>query len=314
MLNRLLLITLFLLAFILPLSAQEKDSTDIWSDWGEDENAECTSHDHDVNYSLFYEPFGGKPTIELTYGNSDIAMKSFGKLSSNRGFANAGSAELRLSYSSLNDYEDYIVKYKNRFFFVSNNSTDLVSKKNTPFNINSNLWRFGFGTQEGYGYKIGSSAIVPYNSNSFVWSRVEWNMPTYAGNLPELTAEDQNRLDLFNNAFRFGTMAEGGVKVQLVPLFTLNAGYEKAVIFPRYLVWKQLGSMIVEAAAQGAVGMFSSEVLDSSPAAGPIVNFLLKSGVSYAIYQLRREKMNWPFNSAEPLTYDTWKVGMTFTF
>ncbi|HEX2869042.1 MAG TPA: hypothetical protein VHO03_18520 [Ignavibacteriales bacterium] len=312
MLNRLLLITLFLLAFILPLSAQEKDSTDIWDDWGDEESAECTSHDHDFEFMPFHS-FGGKPTIELTYGNSEIGMKSFGKLSQ-RGFANAGSAELRLSYSSLDDYDDYLVKYKNHFFFVSNNSTDLVSKENAPFKINSNLWRFGFGTQEGYGYKIGSSAIVPYTSNSFVWSRVEWNMPTYAGNLPALAAEDQTRLDLFNNAFRFGTMAEGGIKVQLVPLFTLNAGYEKSVIFPRYLVWKQLGSFIVEGIAQGAVSMFAGEVMDSSPAAGPVVNFLLKSGVSYAIYQLRREKMNWPFNSAEPLTYDTWKVGMTFTF
>lgn len=312
MLNRLLLTTLFLLAFILPLSAQEKDSTDIWDDWGEDNTSECKSHDRNFEFMPFHS-FGGSPTIELTYGNSDIAMKSFGKLS-NRGFANAGSAELRLSYSSMDDYEDYIVKYKNHFFFVSNNSTDLVSKSNTPFNINSNLWRFGFGTQEGYGYKIGRSAIVPYTSNSFVWSRVEWNMPTYAGKLPELTAEDQNRLDLFNNAFRFGTMAEGGVKVQIVPLFTLNAGYEKSVIFPRYLVWKQLGSFIVEGIAQGAVSMFAGEVMDSSPAAGPIINFLLKNGVSYAIYQLRREKMNWPFNSAEPLTYDTWKIGMTFTF
>lgn len=312
MLKRTLLTSLFLLAFILPLSAQEKDSTDVWEDWGEDETSECKSHDQLFNYTPF-ESFGGNPTIELTYGNSDIAMKSFGKLS-NRGFANVGSAELKLSYSSLDDYEDYVVKYKNRFFFVSNNSTDLVSEKNTPFNINSNLWRFGFGTQEGYGYKIGSSAVVPYTSNSFVWSRVEWNIPTYAGNLPELPAEDQNRLDLFNNAFRFGTMAEGGIKLQIVPLFTLNAGYEKSVIFPRYLVWKQLGSFIIEEIAQGAVGMFAREVMDSSPAAGPVVNFLLKNGVSYAIYQLRREKMNWPFNSAEPLTYDTWKIGMTFTF
>ncbi|MCU7492169.1 MAG: hypothetical protein ACM3UR_02315 [Bacteroidota bacterium] len=312
MLKPSLLISLFLLAFVLPLSAQEKDSTDIWEDWGDEDNTECTtSHGRDYGFMQFHS-FGGKPTIELTYGNSNVGIKSFGKLSQ-RDFANVGSAELRLSYSRLEDYDDYIVRYRNRFFFVSNNSTDLVSKKGTASDISSDLWRFGFGTQDGYGYKIGSSAIVPYTSNSFVWSRVDWDLPE-GGTLPGMTAEDQNRLDLFNNAFRFGSMTEGGVKLQIVPLFTLNAGYERSVIFPRYLVWKQLGSLAVEAAALGLADMFAGEVMDSSPAAGPIINFLLKSGVSYAVYQLRREKMNWPFNSAEPLTYDTWKIGMTFTF
>lgn len=307
MLKRVLLTSLFLASFILPLSAQEKDSTDTWDDWGDEESTECNSG-HNYEFMPF-NSFGGKPTIEMTYGNSNIGIKSFGKLS-NRSFSNTGSAELKLSYSSMNEFNDYVVKYSNRFFFVSNNSTDLISKKGASADISSDLWRFGFGHQSGYGYKIGPSAIVPYTSNSFMWSRVEWNLPVNGG----LTNEDMNTLNLFNNSFRFGSMTESGIKVQLVPLFTLNAGYERAIIFPRYLIWKHMGSLIVEAAAQGMVDMFAGEVMDSSPAAGPIVNFLLKSGVSYAVYQLRREKMNWPFKSAEPLTYDTWKVGMTFTF
>ncbi|MCU7495394.1 MAG: hypothetical protein HF314_10280 [Ignavibacteria bacterium] len=311
MLKRLLLTSLFLLAFILPLKAQEKDSTDIWDDWGNEDNTECSHHSHDFNFMGFHN-FNGKPTIEATYGNSDIGIKSFGKLS-NKGFLNAGSAELKLSYSSLNDYDENIVEYKNRFFFVSNNSTDLVKKKDNSQDIKSDLWRFGFGIQNGYGYKMGRSAVIPYTSNSIVWSRVEWNTPE-DGLIPGLSEEDLNRLDLFNNAFRFGTMSEGGVKLQIVPLFTINAGYERAAIFPRYLVWKQLGSFVIEAAALGALDTFVDEIMDSSPAAGPVVNFLLKNGLSYAIYELRREKMSWPFKSAEPLTYDTWKIGMTFTF
>lgn len=311
MLKRLLLTSLFLSILILPLSAQEKDSTDNWDDWGNEESTGSDHPDHDYGFIQFHH-FSGKPTIEATYGNSKIGIKSFGKLS-NRGFANVGSAELKLSYSSLDEFEDYIVRYKNRFFFVSNNTTDLISKKSTSGDLGSDMWRFGFGVQDGYGYKFGSSAVVPYTSNSFMWSRVEWNLSGRTA-LSELLPEEFNTLNLFNNSFRFGSMTEGGIKLQLVPLFTLNAGYERSVIFPRYLVWKQLGSLMIEAVAITMADGFTGEVLDSSPAAGPIVNFLLKNGISYAIYQLRREKMNWPFNSAEPLTYDTWKIGMTFTF
>jgi hypothetical protein len=54
--------------------------------------------------------------------------------------------------------------------------------------------------------------------------------------------------------------------------------------------------------------------MDSSPYAGPVVGFILKSALSYGIYELRQEKMNWPFSSAAPLSYDQVKFGMTFNF
>jgi hypothetical protein len=59
---------------------------------------------------------------------------------------------------------------------------------------------------------------------------------------------------------------------------------------------------------------FVKEIVRSSPYSGPIVNFILKNGFAYAMYELRKEKMHWPFNSAEPLMYNSYKAGMTFTF
>ena len=125
---------------------------------------------------------------------------------------------------------------------------------------------------------------------------------------------DAETLDLFNNAFRFGTMMESGIRIQFIPLISVNAGYEREIVFPRHLFWKSAGSMAIEWAGIGAIDFFVSEVMDDSPAAGPIINFVLKSGLSYGLYQLRRDKMNWPFESAEPLTLDSWRFGITFTF
>jgi hypothetical protein len=59
---------------------------------------------------------------------------------------------------------------------------------------------------------------------------------------------------------------------------------------------------------------FINEVFKSSPAAGPIVNFVLKNALAYGIYELRQEKMNWPFSSEAPLAFDQFKVGVTFIF
>ena len=57
-----------------------------------------------------------------------------------------------------------------------------------------------------------------------------------------------------------------------------------------------------------------NKIFKSSPAAGPVVNFLLKNALAYGIYELRKDKMNWPFKSEAPITYDQFKFGVTFVF
>ncbi|MGE5496467.1 MAG: hypothetical protein ACM3Q2_00215 [Syntrophothermus sp.] len=300
------LLTSTLLA--LPVMAQEEETDSTGCDKGNE--SVFDEEDWDWNWDWNFRQghagysFSGQPTIEALYGVSAIGVKSL-----NGKFADAGAAELRLSYSTLRERGYGIAVYKNNFVFLSNNNLDLKEQSKAG-NLNSEAWRFGIGWQRAFAYTIGSAAIIPYNSNQIVWTRfkVQDSLGTVRN------AADRNVLKEFDETFRFGTSAEAGIKVQIVPVLTFNAAYERAAIFPRHLFWKQAGSWIIEMAGQGVLEQFAKEVMHSSPAAGPIVNFLLKSGLSYAVYELRKEKMNWPFDSAEPLTFDTWKVGMTFTF
>jgi len=72
--------------------------------------------------------------------------------------------------------------------------------------------------------------------------------------------------------------------------------------------------MLLEFGGYSLTDRFVKAVLRSSPYAAPIVDFFLKNAVSFAMYELRKEKMNWPFKSVAPLTFDTWKLGVTFRF
>lgn len=328
MIKKILLLTFFTAAILSSsLFAQEKDSTYssdstyTSSSSNEDDDSDCDSgwasdwgdwSNKWNNHRWHSFSFHGKPTLEATYGVSKIGIKSLGK-----SFANTGSAEIKVSYSSLHKRTDYISQYQNNFAFLSNNSMDLTSDKSNANDLTSETWRFGLGWQSGYAYQFGNAAIIPYNSNAFVWTRIKYtgnSNPVENPGLYNLSAVDAQMLKEFNETIRFGQLSEGGIKLQVVPILTLNAGYERAIVFPRHMFWKHAGSLILEGIGQGAIDTFVHEVLDSSPAAAPIVNFLLKNGFSYAFYQLRKEKMNWPFDTAEPLTYDTWKIGMTFTF
>jgi hypothetical protein len=121
-------------------------------------------------------------------------------------------------------------------------------------------------------------------------------------------------MDRFEDGVRFGSSNDGGIRIVATSLISLDANYQRSIVFERHLFWKWAGSAIIEAAANGLLDVFIKEIFKSSPPAGPIVNFLLKNALAYGIYELRQEKMNWPFPSTQPLSFDSFRFGATFTF
>lgn len=252
----------------------------------------------------------GKPTIEISYGLSETKHDKF-----KSSFAKVGFAEIKLGYASMDNDDGIVNEFNEKYGFISRLATSLHSDKAKGSELSSDLIRFGFGRRSGYCYDFGQFRILPYTENSAVWSKLEMkDYPvgiTYNSND---AVNDTEILQRFDKEFRFGTSAEGGIRFELGHLISFNAGYETAVIFPRHMFWKHLGSFAIEAAGLNVIDNFVDEVFDSSPAATPIVNFLLKNGFSYAFYTLKKENMNWPFKTESPLTYETFKFGVTFTF
>jgi hypothetical protein len=299
---------LFVTAFIFIVnsnlfSQEEEKGKDEKSDSTETEETDLWDNDNwdDFKFGLFdtYK----SPSVSLTYGFSSINLQNF-----SGSFANPNIPEIKLGYTTEKPAweEKGILKYKYNYLFLSNVTTDIQGTPSAN-EIESNLWRFGFGWANGYGYNLGSAAIIPYNSYSFAWSKLE------VKNFPA-NEQDKNKLALYNDAFRFGTGSEAGLRIKVIPQVTLEAAYERSVIFERHLFWKWAGSALIEAAGHWALDSFIDKIMDSSPYAAPVVGFVLKSALSYGIYELRQEKMNWPFKSAASLAYDQFKFGLTFTF
>ncbi|MBM4166371.1 MAG: hypothetical protein FJ218_05585 [Ignavibacteria bacterium] len=103
---------------------------------------------------------------------------------------------------------------------------------------------------------------------------------------------DKQKLDYLGTSFRFGRMMVGGILLQIFPMMTLRADYERQIIFPRLSFWKFTGSYAVEMIGEEMLDSFVKEIVRSSPNTGPIVNFILKNGYAYAFYELRKEKMH----------------------
>lgn len=307
----LLLVLIFLFTFSFTKAQEDTTNTDKdwdwhwnWDEW----------NDGDWNFDFGLKD--KKPAISLQYGLAKMSRKDFYSK-----FLDPGIIEIKLGYIKDKPVweTDYIIKHDYKFLYISNESNSLSGKGRTSDEIESDMWRFGFGKSTGYGYKLGeSAAIILYNTNTINWSMIDFTVPLLITNytthqyLPYY--RDYNILNLYDGSFRFGTSSVGGIRIKFIDNVMLDAGYERSIVFQRHLFWKWAGSEIIEVAAQGLLDGFINKIFNSSPAAGPIVNFILKNALSYGIYELRQDDMNWPFNTDAPIAYNQFKFGLTFVF
>ena len=299
--NLLILLSLMLCSFS---SFAQQDTTKTDEDW------EWHWDDMD-DWDEWVADYGFKksrPAMSLQYGLANMSRTDIQSQ-----FVDPALLELKLGYIKNRDawQTDYIIKQSYKYLYLSNESNKLAGKEAAGTEIESDMWRFGAGWSSGYGYKLGeSSAIIPYYSYTLNWSNINFGYPDA---LPD-TSQDIQTLNLYDESIRFGTSSEGGVRVKIIENLMLDAGYERSIVFQRHLFWKWAGSAIIEVAAQGLLDSFINEVFKSSPAAGPVVNFLLKNALAYGIYELRQDEMNWPFGGEPPIAYDQFKFGVTVVF
>jgi hypothetical protein len=290
---------LYLIILFTPLQISAQDSTETDEEWKWDEEWKLEWEEEWTAWS------NKKPTLSLNYGFSDISRTDVeGSFSDN----NLIELKLGYTYKKITKYSENIEKSTFNYGFLNRNSTELAGGSETTSDIETDNWQFGFGWSGGYGYKIGTeSSVTPYYTSSLTWTNLDFADDS-------LSVNDERIKQLYDESFRFGSSYETGVRVQATSLIALEGGYERSIVFERHLFWKWAGSGIIELAAHGLLDVFIKEVFKSSPSAGPVVFLLLKTALGYGLYELRQDKMNWPFPSAPPIAIDNIKFGVTLTF
>lgn len=255
------------------------------------------------------------PFLEFTFGQPKIEIDGFsGKI------ANSGMLGLKLGYSSRYEFwEDYLLEREDNYLLAEYLSSKIASDDAPPTEFDNNLWIFGLGRREGLGYDLEDFAFIPYTESNLLWGHLKTeNTPSAPATTDTLILNnynyDVNTIGLYNEAFRFGTSNTVGMKLNVADFVDLTGGYQFTSVMPRYMVWKQLGSYAIETAGLALLDSFIEEITDSSPAAGPVMSALLKGAYMYAFYRLKQDKMSWPFESAAPLTYESFNIGLTLTF
>jgi hypothetical protein len=266
---------------------------------------EMDKYDHEFEDVMEWAWSGEfRPLVEVTYGKAMIKHQKFVDV-----LPENAIAEVKLGYSQIQKYERMVWELDERFIYGSYISDDLDNTFTLePGDISAIVRRIGFGNRLGYGYQLGPIELLFYNQNGLAWTKIQTNRSN------DLIAGDNDILDRYEGTFRFGMNTEGGLKLQFFKSVALTGSYELAAVYPRHVFWEWLGSYIIMNAGVGLVSVFSDDIIHSSPTFGPIFYFLLKNGISYAFYQGVKDKMNWPFDSETPMTFENIKLGISFTF
>lgn len=253
---------------------------------------------------LIFFPYK-KPSVSVSFGTQGSIYTApntpiiFTYFDASLGYINE---QIRFAQNS-------VFKYGHQYLFLSNQTNvDVSLSFNALTGIESDVWRVGLGSRQGYGYRSGKFSLTPYHGNALVWTRIRYT------SFASLSESEQRLLSDFNNAVRFGSSTESGVRLGFVEPIGLDVSFQRTIVMRRFVFWQWLGSYGLEVLSQSLLDGFIREIYNSSPAFAPIMHFALKNSLAYGIYQLRREKMNTPFESQAPLHFDMFRIGLTFSF
>lgn len=247
-----------------------------------------------------------KPQIDLFYGlSSPLIHKDY----FTQDFDKSGLAEVKLSYARVQLHSNQkVLKYEDGYLRFSIQNKEMGQNRNDTINNNLKMWNLSWGGSEGYGWAVTEDFdVVLYNGEMMNWGRVDFTKKSPVEN-------EQARLDRFSDNLRFGKSFEAGIKLRLYQNIGVIAAYEQQHVFARTMFWYWAGSELIEGIVTGISSTFIDDIIKNSSTAGPIVNFLLKNGIAYAFYELRKQDMNWPFKTEAPLVLNNFKLGLSFTF
>ncbi|NUN07570.1 MAG: hypothetical protein HUU54_00160 [Ignavibacteriaceae bacterium] len=261
------------------------------------------------NWDMDFDAWRGfdQPAIRASYGLNRTSVKDFTTT-----FGDVRSLEARIGYVDVDPYRknSYLVDYEFNYFNYYRGASSIDKRVSTGNEITAELVRLGVGWEKGIGYRIGDAALIPYTSYAIGWTKANIQNIPVAG----ISALESERLNFYHDKYKFGVKTESGIILQPIRNVSVSAAMEKSLIYPRILTWKMGGSYMVEGIGQHMIDEFMEKVIDNSPFVAPILNVALKSALTYYLFEMRREEMNFPFEGVAPLYHEDFKLSVNFIF
>lgn len=255
--------------------------------------------------NLMWKP--EKPLINFEFGQAGFSNADFDGIQ----FKPSPALSLILGYyKDANKTQSTLYSSKTSEVFVAYYSDKLWDLKENAKGYGTENWQFGVNWGEGYGNEFHKNFKIYFNHKSgYSWTRFKLSD---RGSIEDTIFV--SRFDRYNETFKFGEQFQSTGSIVLFDLINLNASYQKIHVYPAHMFWYWSLSEIIESAAHSLLDEFVDEIKKFSPELTPLFNILLKTGLSYGAYELKRNNMNWPVNTEPPFVIENFKVGLGFNF
>ncbi|GAB5466722.1 MAG: hypothetical protein Kapaf2KO_21580 [Candidatus Kapaibacteriales bacterium] len=254
--------------------------------------------------------FDSSPFVRLDLGVAQPLYRSFQGDALDQFF-------LVLGFERFKDHGESLIKHTNYGLYGVGllDNTELLATQ-TDGAQQFNLGAIGFTTAKGYGWKLGeSSRLILGIEDGIGLAQLGYNYDVPDNPLEEILT-DLNSYEKLKATYGDGTRLtnyfRSYIKYQPTELVSLDVSYGRQLVYPRVLFWYWTLSGIVSGTADGLANLFISRVMKSYEDAVPIVHFLLKTGLAFGFYQLQKDNMHWPINTAPALITNNFNIGMTF--
>lgn len=283
--NTLLMLTAFMVLAIFSPRLQALDTADV-------ENDDMIQN----VVKSFKHPF-----FQVSIGNAMIALDGISTIENDLTYGiDLGFTRNRQVMNSSVNYQ-----YGNGLYLKYHMAPDPV-----PGSYTSDVWRFGGQSTESYGYSFSSGAPEGIYFD-FSNAPLSWYSVVNNGSVDSLS---NARMARFEDALRFGEASLASITLRASDNISFNAGFEWAQAYERHMFWYWAGSQLLEGIGDKLADFFVGAIKNTSPTAVPIMHFILRNGIAFGFKALRQKQMNWPFTTAAPLNFTTYRIGTTIIF
>jgi hypothetical protein len=219
------------------------------------------------------------------------------------------AAHLGFSYTKPVKSSSINAMSMNGLYFSFNMAPDPITSAYTV-----ETWQFGAKQTSSFGYAFtqGEEAGIYLNATR---APITFYSYTLSGlRTDTLAPSEADKLRYFEGSLRFGESAAASISFRVVPAVSINAGFDWSQVYERHMFWYWALSGVMEGITDGVATWFAKAIGKSAPGALPIMHFILRNGVAMGFKALRKNQMNWPFETAAPLNYMGFNAGVSIIF
>lgn len=295
-------------------SEVDSDTTEVDNDWDdfipEDKGLDFSFAKNSLRLWDEDDDYYKAPFIDASFGYS---LPYYDKPYYMDNFGQIGITEIKLGTEKQYNLNNaaYVFRLETDYIGVANAKEEYYNPDITDGEISTEFWAIDLAEFEGYGYKFHKNfKMVLYEGAGFTFNHLNFNANGYSNGIDTI----RNTPQVFGKQVRVGRSYTAGTKFQLFETLNLGAEYTNNQVFPRWMFWYWTLDTGIELITEEILEEFIEEIEESSPYLVPIINIALKTGLRYGLYELRKDDMNWPINTASPFMIESFKISAGLNF